>query len=425
MKSNPDIFLLYEYMKRVSFTVRIKVILDEPADAKLLNQAAQEAIKRFPYFSVCLGLDTHGNYTLSPNDRPLPVLPEEDSRLMLGSEKTNGHLFAITWRDDTVYFNWAHSICGAFGAMRWIKTTLYQYMTKKYGEIAAPADLKRIDTPVAESELYYPDPEQLPRDEPISRYTGTSTKVALMDTLKYILNPFARDCYYYQIEIPADALLSYNKGIDASPNSIIASIMYKVCTRLFTPKDGPHLAARIPADFRDDIGCPDSYRDFVRYIHVKYDWDLKDEPIEKLNMRTRGALISQNQPELSCEVFRHREQLHDAIDALPDLKSKKAYASRNSPYRTDVRDVYTVSYVGKTDWGGMAAHIRGIYTITDGDLMLEVNALPDKFCISFQRYVKRPDAVNAFCAVLDEEGLPYTVSERLVRWLPEIRLPKQ
>ena len=47
MKSNPDIFLLYEYMKRVSFTVRIKVILDEPADAKLLNQAAQEAIKRF------------------------------------------------------------------------------------------------------------------------------------------------------------------------------------------------------------------------------------------------------------------------------------------------------------------------------------------------------------------------------------------
>ena len=246
-----------------------------------------------------------------------------------------------------------------------------------------------------------------------------------MDTLKYILNPFARDCYYYQIEIPADALLSYNKGIDASPNSIIASIMYKVCTRLFTPKDGPHLAARIPADFRDDIGCPDSYRDFVRYIHVKYDWDLKDEPIEKLNMRTCGALISQNQPELSCEVFRHREQLHDAIDALPDLKSKKAYASRNSPYRTDVRDVYTVSYVGKTDWGGMAAHIRGIYTITDGDLMLEVNALPDKFCISFQRYVKRPDAVNAFCAVLDEEGLPYTVSERLVRWLPEIRLPKQ
>jgi hypothetical protein len=170
MKSNPDIFLLYEYMKKISFTVRVKVILDEAVDGELLYQAAQEAIKRFPYFSVSVGLDGRENYFLAPNTRPLPVLPEKDRRLMLGSAETNGHLFAITWRDDTVYFNWSHAICGAFGAMRWIKTTLYQYMTKKYGEITAPADLKRIDTPVAESELYYPDPEQLPRDEPISRY---------------------------------------------------------------------------------------------------------------------------------------------------------------------------------------------------------------------------------------------------------------
>ena len=116
MKSNPDIYLLYEYMKKISFTVRVKVILDEPADAELLNQAAQEAIKRFPYFSVSVGLDAKGNYFLAPNAKPLPVLPEKDRRLMLGSAETNGHLFAITWRDDTVYFNWAHSICGAFGA---------------------------------------------------------------------------------------------------------------------------------------------------------------------------------------------------------------------------------------------------------------------------------------------------------------------
>ena len=72
----------------------------------------------------------------------------------------------------------------------------------------------------------------------------------------------------------------------------------------------------------------------------------------------------------------------------------------------------------------MAEHIRGVYTITDGDLMLEVNALPDKFCITFQRFTKKADAVNAFCAVLDEEKQPYTVSERMVRFLPAILSPK-
>ena len=110
MKSNPDIFLLYEYMKRVSFTVRIKVILDEPADAKLLNQAAQEAIKRFPYFSVCLGLDTHGNYTLSPNPylNPAVDIPIGDALrsfielgqtlvLQLCTGRTFGHLVQDTF----------------------------------------------------------------------------------------------------------------------------------------------------------------------------------------------------------------------------------------------------------------------------------------------------------------------------------------
>ena len=266
MKSNPDIYLLYEYTKKLSFTARLKVVLDEPADAELLALAAQEATRRFPYFAVSLGLDTKGNYTLLPNPRPMPVLPEQDRRLLLGSEETNGHLFAITWRGDTVYLNWTHSICGAFGVLRWAKTTLYQYLTKRYGEIEASADLKHADTPVAESELFVPDPDSLPGDAPIARYTGTNTMVAVGETVKYFLNPFARDSYYYQIDIPKAAFMAYNTDIDASPNSVLAALMFKVCTRLYTPKNGRHIAARIVADFRNHIGCPDSYRDFVRLI---------------------------------------------------------------------------------------------------------------------------------------------------------------
>ena len=425
MKSNPDIYLLYEYTKKLSFTARIKVVLDEPADAELLALAAQEATRRFPYFAVSLGLDAKGNYTLLPNPRPMPVLPEQDRRLLLGSEETNGHLFAITWRGDTVYFNWTHSICGAFGVLRWAKTTLYQYLTKRYGEIEAPADLKHADTPVAKSELFVPDPDSLPGDAPIARYTGTNTMVAVGETVKYFLNPFARDSYYYQIDIPKAAFMAYNTDIDASPNSVLAALMFKVCTRLYTPKNGRHIAARIVADFRNHIGCPDSYRDFVRLIHVKYDWAMKDEPIQKLNMRARGALILQNQPELSWEAYRRRAKLHAAIDAKPCLAWKKIYALTHSPYIWDVIDTYTISYVGKTDWGGLAEHIRGVYTITDNSLMLEVNALPDKFCICFEMYPKKPDAFNTFCAVLDEEKLPYTVSKQMIRYLPDLHFPKR
>lgn len=37
---NPDIYLLYEYMDKVPYTVRMKVLLDAPVDSEKLTAAA-------------------------------------------------------------------------------------------------------------------------------------------------------------------------------------------------------------------------------------------------------------------------------------------------------------------------------------------------------------------------------------------------
>ncbi len=97
-----DTYLLYEYMKKVSFTVRILVKLKENVDPGLLKEAAREAISRFPYFAVKVRVDEKGSFVLDHNEAPIPVLPEENKRLMLGSDQTGGHLFAIP-TEITVY----------------------------------------------------------------------------------------------------------------------------------------------------------------------------------------------------------------------------------------------------------------------------------------------------------------------------------
>ncbi len=66
---------------------------------------------------------------------------------------------------------------------------------------------------------------------------------------------------------------------------------------------------------------------------------------------------------------------------------------------------------------------KKIHTITDGDLMLEVNALKDKFCITFQLINKDPRPLELFCEVLKQENIPYSVSERQTRYMPKIKLP--
>ena len=228
MNHNPDIYLLYEYKEKMPFTVRMKVCLDAPVDAALLTEAAQEAIGRFPYFSVRVGLDEGQNYTLQHNDRPVAVLPEKDERLTLGSEEVNGHLVAITWRNNYVWFNYSHTFCGATGALFWVKATLYLYMLRKYGALEAPKDLKLPGTPVTEGELFFPDPDTLPDDEPIYRYDGGDSNLALCRFLKYLLNPFAKETYYYHIDIPVKDFMDYAARIDGSPNTILAAMMMKV-----------------------------------------------------------------------------------------------------------------------------------------------------------------------------------------------------
>ena len=420
-----DTYLLYEYMKKISYTVRILVKLKENVDSGLLNEAAQEAITRFPYFAVKVRVDEGGSFVFDHNDNPIPVLPEENKRLMLGSDKTGGHLFAITYRDNCVWFNFSHSPCGAFGGLFWIKSTLYQYFTKKYGEITAPADLKLVGSPIPETETELPDASKLPEDEPLKRYDGKSTKIGLDRFLKFLLNPFAKDNYYYEITIPADKFMEYARSLDGSPNTVFAAFFFKTVAGYFKTEPDDVLSGRIADDYRNDIGADESYRDFTRLLHIRYTKSMENDSVEKLIRVARGAVILQMQPELSCERYRQIEDIHKGIDEQTDLKSKKKYASSHSLFRSDARDVFSVSYVGKTDWGGMEDYISEVHTVTDGDFMLEVNALKDKFCLSFQLINKDRRPVDLFCKVLEEEGLPFTVSEMKTRYLPDLELPKK
>ena len=71
----------------------------------------------------------------------------------------------------------------------------------------------------------------------------------------------------------------------------------------------------------------------------------------------------------------------------------------------------------------MEDHIKSVYSITDGDLMLEVNALKDSFHITDQLFGKDRKPLERFLEVLDEESVPYKVSDMKTRYLPWVKLP--
>ncbi|MBR4555067.1 MAG: hypothetical protein IKO27_05680 [Ruminococcus sp.] len=88
-------------------------------------------------------------------------------------------------------------------------------------------------------------------------------------------------------------------------------------------------------------------------------------------------------------------------------------------------DTCSLSYAKPQDWGGMSPYIKDIFILTDGDIMLEVTALKDVFCISFQLINKDSTPFDLFCKLLETEKLPYKATKIKTRLLPKIEFPKK
>ena len=161
----------------------------------------------------------------------------------------------------------------------------------------------------------------------------------------------------------------------------------------------------------------------VRQLYIPYDIRMKDWPIEKLSTMTRSRMYIQMQPEASWNECRIVNAFRQAIDAQPDLDSKANYAVEHSPTTHGTPSTYVISYVGKVEWGGLAPYLEGVFTLTLGHLMVEINATEEAFCLSFQTVRKDREYFDVFLKILEEEGFAYQVGAFEERKIPEIVLP--
>ena len=414
-----DSYTLYEIKKVPYYAVRIQVILTEPVRGEILRSAAERAWQRFPYFSRSVAVDTQGVYSLQPCPKPVTVTPD-DHAVQLGTPETNDLLFAVTYRDSKIFFNFSHNFCGACGAMQWIKATLWHYLTA-LGYAIDQSGILLPDTPIPPEECAEPDVESLSMDPPIGKFHFPMDAFSpRADYAAFYRNPGSVLCFY-PITIPKKALMQYARENDGSPNSILSALLYKMYVR--EQPEASRFVASIACNYRADVGCPKTYRDMVRQLYVPYDERMRDWSTEKLSTVTRSRMYLQMQPEASRAYCRRVHAFRREIDAQPDLDSKAQYAFAHSPTAHGVPSSFVISYVGKIDWNGLAPYLAGVFTLTYGHLMLEVNATEEAFCISFQTLRTDRKYLNTFLQILDEEGIAYQIGDFEERKLPAIVLP--
>ena len=419
----PDTYLLYETRQNVCCNVRIVIKVKENVDGNLFYAAVNRAIKRHPYFSVCVEKDGEGRYVLKHNDRPVSVSRTLNPPPPLGSSAVNYHLISVDYIGKMIYFNFNHSISGACGFIPFIKTVLYLYISEKYSVTLDPAGINLPDSPLLEGETDFPIVEELPDLPTIGMFKGEMGFFPIQDYMSYYRNPDHVSDGYYCIKIRKTELMKYVKNNDGSPAAVFAVFMFKAFSNVF-PDDAQTILCGVANNYRDQVGCPNTYRDLTRSLHIRYKREMADMPIDKLCTATRGMIILQSQPENAVAAFRELSDFYKKLDGMRTIDEKKAYCMRAGRFVGGIRDTYNVSYVGQTDFGSLSDYIKSIYTVTTGHLLTEINSFQDYFFVCFCQSVNNGRYIESLLNVLEKEGIQYDISGMFTKNMPDIKLPE-
>ena len=245
------------------------------------------------------------------------------------------------------------------------------------------------------------------------------------DYMDAYMNPKNAGDFYFTIDIPKASLMDYCKRVGGSPTSVLTVLMTKMMYQVL-PEDADGVAAGIIYNFRDEVGCPVTYRDMVRSIYVPFSRQQASLRVQELNTLTRQAMREQARPEYGLAELQRITTDYLQTDALPTLAEKQQYNMQHSRYVSCPRATFGISYFGRQlSWGALTAYISAVHAISEGHLMLEMIPVGNKFCISFYQVLSSQKYIGAFIALLAQEGLVCELSCLLMKNLPGVELPEK
>jgi len=424
MKYSIDTYPLYKDEKRFAFVVRAKLRMTETVDIDVLRSAANKAIKRYPYFAVKVEVDESGSYVRVPNDRDIAVLPMGDKTPFLGSKAVNEHLLFLEVDGRDIYFNISHTMCGGRGLQPWIMTTVWQYVADKYGIVPHAPSIRKPGEPLLDGETDEPAWDMLPREEPIYEYKSKNPKVLIADYMNGLFNPFARNSNYRVLTFSQKEILSFAKGNDSSVAAFFLIAVAKALDKLLPEKDAV-IGGEIAHNMSANIGLKNAHCDILSHIHIDYTREQLKMDMEKLGTMTRGQIILQTDPTVSCKELKEKLALYEALDNIQGIKAKRKYMKEHDPStgKDAKHGTYIVNYTGQMDWGEVADYIESYVLIVEGHVMLEVTSVGEKIFVCFMQILDTDKYINAFRDVLNELGVSFTMEGPFPKKLPKHQLP--
>ncbi|MCR4741062.1 MAG: hypothetical protein K5886_12495 [Lachnospiraceae bacterium] len=349
-------YFYYTRTGNSSFECNLKIEFNEKVHQEKFKGAACRALKLYPELSARTVIKDK-KLSVVPNDEPPVFIPDDGTRITLGGDASNGHLFYFRMGEHSAAMPFYHGLTDAHGALTYLKTVLlfyYEDMGYDIGEENKRELLKVIR--VKEEDI--PSGDENDRWDPYRKYGDPLAKPEWsydfpkafgMDIPLYPEG--GADVHKYVAELKTSDFLAKTKEHGVSFVPYLVDVVSGGIHRHMKAGSLP-VVTMVPADMRSLFGT----QTLVNFSDAMFfPWY---EEYEKLSVQERCDIIkSQMMKQRQADNFRLMmagkcSEVDGLIgsDRLSELTGEKPAAEKKAA-PAPRRLTYAISYPGKMDLG--------------------------------------------------------------------------
>ena len=340
-------------------TMGMCIVLKESVDGDILRNAVEDLRARFPYFYV-KAVPFGNDLKAEVNSFPMTVRNTWEP-INLNSKESNFHLAAWKFEDRKLAFEISHSLTDGAGVLPYIKSTLFLYLSHRYG-ISFDREGFRLPgdkIPLSETGNPFEELDIDGAEEPMY------TKETVTDFYRFgdgtHIDPFATF-----VKIPESQMMQYCKDNDGSPNSFLA-VMFARAVRRYDPAS------------------------------------------DKTVSISRGQIMLQASPENSLWAMKQRKATFAKLNQMPlDMKLGMIAKSAGSP-----RWSIAISYANSRSFGPLDPYIDELYMMSEPgvtDVLCEIACINHYFFLCIARTFPSEKFTDIFLNELSTLGIDYEVT---------------
>lgn len=364
------------------------VTLYEPVNPDLLKESVDKALVFLPWMLYTPAVDTEWSYYTRQDvvylcENPLPVvIKETEAPIRPVTESSNYHAFAISYSDNTVRFNFNHTITDGKGMSVFFEAVMYQYLSKLYGERETPLIAK--GDPDKGAVYNYNNIELdyglLDPSYSFDRFIYPSLKIQTSE------EEFTETGEYAEVITPCGEFVAFSKDRGSTPAVTAFLLIAEMFERLF-PDNEAHISANMMVDTRKVLDAVDSVRNCVYEARIG----------------VPGKLLCKEHFEDNAKNVRQmmKEQTADAYHIVNGMMQSFKIAHPQT---------FVLSYAMRSGLNAYADAVKEVRIREGGIAKVEMIEYNGDFIFSFIFNKKSSDYANNFIKVMEDYGLDVRLS---------------